>query len=360
MRQVLFRIHVDSLFSFTPIDGVFAVGLIVVFAAWCIYGTVLFRQLVYDWADRTEPVDVVSPIVVWTVIAGLILSLPLWASSLLPAGIPIYGYGLMVFLGFATGGWLAAKRAGSVGLNPEIVWDLLMWVFIAGIGGARLFYLIQYRDRIFSSDMSLPQRLFTAVNLSDGGLVLFGGVLMVVVAMVVFSYRNKISPLLMADIVVPSFFVGLMFGRIGCLLNGCCFGDRCELPWGIQFPAGSVPFSILVERGFLDPASEATFPLHPTQIYSSLNAGLLALVTSALFRLRPPHGAVLAFGLMTYPITRFLIEFIRGDEMGKFGTGLTISQLLSLGMVAAGAVLAAWVWRELWLKSGPGAASPAA
>src|SRR5690606_42000850 len=66
-------------------------------------------------------------------------------------------------------------------------------------------------------------------------------------------------------------FIGVGFGRIGCLLNGCCFGDRCELPWGIQFPAGSVPFDVLVSRGFLTPDVMATFPLHPTQIYSSID-----------------------------------------------------------------------------------------
>ncbi|QDT38441.1 prolipoprotein diacylglyceryl transferase [Stratiformator vulcanicus] len=349
MRQVLLRIHADSFFSFEPIDGVAAVGLIVVLAAWCVYGAFLLWQVRREAALKNGTVDWVFPAAMWGGIALAILALPAVVTSTaigsnLSGGIPIYGYGLMVFLGFVTGTVLAARRARSVGIDPELIWDLVIVVFAAGIGGARLFFLIQYWPTVMADKTSIGEMVFAAINLSDGGLVLYGGVLMVLVAGTIFAFKRKVEPLLLADIVFPSFFIGLAFGRMGCLLNGCCFGDRCELPWGIQFPEGSVPYGILLMRGFIDPAAEATFALHPTQIYSSLNAAILAAVSISLFRLRPPAGSVSAFALMSYPMTRFLLELVRGDEMGQLGTGFTISQFVSFGVVLTGVALSVYLF----------------
>ncbi|MFN0198918.1 MAG: prolipoprotein diacylglyceryl transferase [Planctomycetaceae bacterium] len=133
-----------------------------------------------------------------------------------------------------------------------------------------------------------------------------------------------------------------MFGRIGCLLYGCCFGDRCELPWGITFPKGGITFEALLQRGFLTEADQATFPLHPTQIYSAIDALVLAILLSLYYPRRSRDGAVLAMGWIIYPITRFFMEYLRGDEMGQFGTSLTIAQWISIGLFASG--LAFWVF----------------
>ena len=143
---------------------------------------------------------------------------------------------------------------------------------------------------------------------------------------------------------MPSFFIGLAFGRFGCFLNGCCYGDHCTLPWAVTFPHGSVPFAALVARGFLSPDAAASLPLHPTQLYSVMNAFVLAFLTAMCFRHRRCDGAVLALALIVYPFTRIVIETLRGDEMGQFGTGLTISQLLSCGVMAVGIGLGAWCW----------------
>ncbi len=129
-------------------------------------------------------------------------------------------------------------------------------------------------------------------------------------------------------------------------MNGCCYGDRCELPWAIQFPLGSVPDMALVIRGFVSPDSPWSMPLQPTQIYSSLNALVLAFLTATYFRYRNRDGAVLAMGMLTYPITRFSIEYLRGDEMGQFGTSFTISQWVSVGLFCAGLVYLFWLSRR--------------
>jgi phosphatidylglycerol:prolipoprotein diacylglycerol transferase len=216
---------------------------------------------------------------------------------------------------------------------------------IGGIVGARIFYLVQYHEHLFR-DKSGLEWLLVPLQLQEGGLVLLGGLIFGSVIFLGYAYHRKLNPLLMADIALPGFFVALAFGRLGCLMNGCCYGDRCELPWAIEFPLGSVPDMALVIRGFVAPESLESMPLHPTQIYSSLDALILAVLTIIYFRFRGRDGEVLALGMLTYPITRFSIEYLRGDEMGQFGTGLTISQLVSLGLFLSGLAFAFWLGRR--------------
>ena len=129
-------------------------------------------------------------------------------------------------------------------------------------------------------------------------------------------------------------------------MNGCCYGDRCELPWAIQFPIGSVPDTALVSRGFVLADETLVFGLHPSQIYMSLNAVVLAVLTHAYFRYRHRDGSVLALGWLAYPITRFVIEFVRGDEMGQFNTSFTISQWVSMGLFVSGLMYLGWLMRR--------------
>ncbi len=95
-----------------------------------------------------------------------------------------------------------------------------------------------------------------------------------------------------------------------------------------------------VDRGFLSADAVVSLPLHPTQLYSVIDGLLLCFLTAAYFRVRSSDGSVVTLALLSYPITRFLIERLRGDEMGQFGTSLTIAQWISLGMFACGIVLA--------------------
>ncbi|MCA9069657.1 MAG: prolipoprotein diacylglyceryl transferase, partial [Planctomycetaceae bacterium] len=99
-------------------------------------------------------------------------------------------------------------------------------------------------------------------------------------------------------------------------------------------------------RGFVSPDSPVSMALHPSQIYSSINALVLAFLTATYFRYRNRDGAVLALGMLTYPITRFTIEYLRGDEMGQFGTSLTISQWVSLGIFLGGWIYLFWLSRR--------------
>eukprot|EP00913_Durusdinium_trenchii_P023412 g21990.t1 len=260
--------------------------------------------------------------------------------------VPVYGYGLMLFLGFASAGWMAIRRGSWVGISKDTIWDVSLWVLVGGIGGARLFYVIQYRDSVFKGKSTIGEYAMAIVNLREGGLVLYGGVIVALTAYLIFCARRKLNILLMSDVVIPSFFIGLAFGRLGCFMNGCCYGDRCELPWAVRFPLGSVPDMALVNQGVVQAGDLFTLQLHPSQLYSSLNALILALLTHMYFRVRRRDGSVLCLALLTYPISRFLIEYLRGDEMGKFNTSLTISQIVSIVLFGVGVAFCFWLSRQ--------------
>jgi phosphatidylglycerol:prolipoprotein diacylglycerol transferase len=246
-------------------------------------------------------------------------------------GLPLFGYGFMLFIGFTSAVYFAARRAQSVGLSSDGIWDLAMWLIFPGIVGARVFYLIQYGNKVFGG-IPASQWPVAALNLSQGGIVLYGALLGGAAGYFTFCYVKRVRPLGLADIIIPSVFVGIGFGRIGCFLNGCCYGRMTTLPWGVSFPKGTVPFESLVEKHLLDAHAAWTPPLHPTQIYSSIDGFVIAAITSWYFWHRRRNGEVLAVALVIYPITRFCMELLRGDENGKFGTTLTISQWISIAL----------------------------
>jgi phosphatidylglycerol:prolipoprotein diacylglycerol transferase len=390
MRQTLLRIPLDGPWQITENFSVPGFGLVgVPMVLWILAAAVwLFR-------NRREVglrAEMVVPAGFWLAMAFIIAMLPRWSVGMgvtpalkthlaergwasaatnadelkavaqakiksgdLPAdeyarlnrkSIPVYGYGFMLFVGFLAAGWTAARRARREGVDGEIVWDLGMWVFFSGIAGARLFYILQYPDRVFAGRVGLLDHLKAAINLPDGGLVLYGGIILALATYFYFCRLRRLNPLFMADLIMPSFFIGLGFGRIGCFLNGCCYGEPSTLPWAVTFPHGSVPFTALVNREMLSPDALATMPLHPSQLYSSLGAFLLAGVMALYFKYRQRDGAVLGLSLLVYPIGRFLLEFLRGDEPGRLGTPLTISQLVSLGVFAAGLVYVVWLNRR--------------
>lgn len=350
MRQVLFRIPWQGIEigSFTiPLFG-FGVlfWLLLALIGWTLYSTMRSPAAKSRKPEQKQDSLDIGSIFFWIVFAILILQAPVIGPRIAPEGLPIFGYGVMLLIGLTSAVMLADWRARYAGMPPETIWDLAIWLFIPGIMGARLFYLVQYHDRVYFGVKNIPQFLWATVNLSEGGIVLYGGLLAGAASYFIFCASRKLPPLQVADIITPSVFIGIGFGRIGCLLNGCCYGDACSLPWGLPFPAGSVPFMALVERGFLAPDAVATPPLHPTQIYAAIDGFLIAGLTLWYFPYRRVAGDVLGLALLISPLTRFLIEILRGDEYGQLGTSLTISQWVSLGIFSAGLVFQVYLSRQ--------------
>jgi phosphatidylglycerol:prolipoprotein diacylglycerol transferase len=156
-------------------------------------------------------------------------------------GLPIRGYGVFLLLAVVAGIGLAVYRARLMGVDPEIILTLAFWMFICGIAGARAVYVYQYWDtQFYVTDPNAPwyETLKRVVDVSKGGLVVFGSLIGGLGAALAYCYVRKQPFLAIADLIAPSLVLGLAIGRIGCLMNGCCYGGLCDRPWAIEFPAG--------------------------------------------------------------------------------------------------------------------------
>lgn len=352
--------------------------------------------------------------IVWAVVAGLVVwvlpAIEVRNAAGEPLGMPIRGYGVMLVLAFAASVALAVIRAGRYGISPEVIYSMAPWTFVGGIAGARIFYVIQYRDRFASWSEML---MFT-----EGGLVVYGGIIGGFAASLAFLWRNGLPWRTVGDVVVPAIFVGIMFGRIGCLLNGCCYGGSCDPgPMALEFPPGSPVYQEQLYSGELlgltvDPRSRQilavragslaeaagirpgqslgsieavamdpdrappdrprdmlptgarlrvdgqlhvwnadelpprAMPVRAAQLYSSGSAAVMACLLLVASRLAMPAGLLLFMGLGGYALIRFGLELVRVDEAGRFGTSLTISQWVSVAVFAVSMAGAWWTARH--------------
>lgn len=265
----------------------------------------------------------------------------------------IFGYGLMLFFAFLAGMGLAARLARRHRVDPEIIYDLAFWIFLGGLLGARGFYVVQYwGDRV--------RTLGDVFRLWEGGIVLYGSILGGTAAFLGYAAVRKIPVLPTLDALAPALALGIAIGRLGCFLNGCCYGDLCELPWAVSFPPDSSPWWSQVRSGqlpqaapFVESIRRGTIPdgvpwsltVHPTQIYSALGCTIITLLLLAYYPLRRRDGSVMALLMLTYPLHRFLVEWLRNDE-GAFFAGMTISQNLSILIFASGLAFCVYLSRR--------------
>ncbi|REK07512.1 MAG: hypothetical protein DWQ37_21525 [Planctomycetota bacterium] len=171
-------------------------------------------------------------------------------------GLAIRGYGVMLLVAVVSGIGLSTYRARRVGLDPEVILSLGTWFFVWGIAGARLFYVIQYWNRFLRPNPQNPElvpTLAAIVNLTDGGLVVYGALLAGGAALLLFIHKHRLPGLALSDLIAPGVVLGVGLGRLGCFMNGCCYGDLTDVPWAVQFPPGAkVPvYTDQIERGNL-------------------------------------------------------------------------------------------------------------
>lgn len=202
--------------------------------------------------------EIISGLPIWGVAAALVafvlpnieqaVNVPGAAPLIL--GLPIRGYGVLVLIGLLSGIGITIHRGRSLGISPDLIISLGFWMMLGGVVGARIFYVVQKWDEFASRD--LADRVFAIVKLTEGGLVIYGGMIGGILAAIVFCYKHRQPIRAIGDLVAPAFLIGLAFGRIGCLMNGCCFGGICmaNLPT-IQFPQGSGPYLVQLESGKL-------------------------------------------------------------------------------------------------------------
>ncbi len=367
-----------------------------------------------------------------------------------PQGFPIRGYGVCLLFAILAALGLVVHLGGKRGISADQVFSLCIWAVVSGILGARLFYVIQYHEKMIifgpGGGLDVIATLISVVNIASGGLVVFGSILGGMLGSVIFMIRNRMPVLPTFDAMAPAMMLGLAIGRIGCFLNGCCFGGVTDACCGVVFPEGSPPhihqvihgetwydglkfkeekhgnttrvriadiqpggkaeeakmpkdvtlhriggmivhkiewrkiettadainaiyelhrrarpgddlrFDVYMHDGdtetkpfYVGYTPTVVRPVHPTQLYSSAAAVCVCLILLGLGRLdsfRKRDGAVLAAFLLLYPVVRFHLEMIRNDEGSFMGTGLTISQVVSIGVFVAGCLLAVYVARR--------------
>ena len=176
-----------------------------------------------------------------------------------------------------------------------------------------------------------------------GGLVFYGALIGATLTGAAFVKIKKLPFLKLADALAPSIALGSVFGRIGCLMTGCCFGKVCSLPWAVQFPPRSLAADEHEKLGRI--ASHApSLPVHPTQLYDSLLNLVLYLGLAWLYRRKKFDGQVFGVFLIAYALMRSTVEMFRGDygthQLGAF----TPAQLVSVVIMVAG--IAMLVWRR--------------
>lgn len=176
----------------------------------------------------------------------VLFNIPVFTNWFPPDGIPIYGFGAMLFLTFVLCTYWGTRRGGAVGMPPEKVQDLFIWVFVAGIIGARILYMIQYANQF--PDTSAGGLALAFFQIWRGGIIFYGSALGGAAGYGLFYWfvmrrmQHRVSAWQLADAVAPIVALGLAVGRIGCFLNGCCWGqvaveEACSVPLGgAHFP----------------------------------------------------------------------------------------------------------------------------
>ncbi|MGI6400868.1 MAG: prolipoprotein diacylglyceryl transferase family protein [Thermoguttaceae bacterium] len=471
MRQTIFYLP-------TQIAGYPLFGTGILFWAILIVGLItIFRSLVL----RKNVGDAIFYALLTG--AGLLVARYVGPNFSESEGFPVRGYGIFLTIAIATAGGVALLRGKKKWNYPsDILFTVLFVAAFFGIIGARVFYVAQYwHDYQYDN---LRDTILAAINITNGGLVVYGSIIGGTLATIIYLLVKKLPMLATLDLLYPSVMLGVAIGRIGCLMNGCCFGGVCDLPWAVSFPPGSpaylqqleegnislfgitlapaedskeeaddektlfsiktnhanliseIPtnvtiFSVdpgsaaeeagikpgdrilemgVVPQGLLNsedaassaferrkierfravnnaqvfffffniwdehsdddvllvlqspnsddakdqpakvrnvvfhPTSAKALPVHPTQIYSSVNAFVIFLILLVIARFAKRDGVVVGWGFVLYPINRFFLELIRTDEGSFHGTGLTIAQCISVGVILFGAALLLWAY----------------
>ena len=243
-------------------------------------------------------------------------------------GLNIHWYGIMVALGFLASLAVLEYKRDYARMTSDQIIDLSIIVVVCGIVGARIAYVIQFFDQFRGN-------LWKIFRVDQGGLVFYGG--FILAALVIFRYvrKHKLCVPRILDICAPAMAIGHAFGRIGCFIQGCCFGIPCKA-FGTVYPPGTAPAarypdmdSIAANLQLTGKAALSSLPLLPVQLIESAGNLLLGIGLLLLFRKIRRTGTVAAVYFIGYGIMRFILEYFRGDHTDRI-IGLTRAQLVGV------------------------------
>jgi phosphatidylglycerol---prolipoprotein diacylglyceryl transferase len=255
--------------------------------------------------------------------------------------LPLNSYGLLLAVSFLLGLRLAARRGAAAGMDRNSIYDLGIWIMMAAIIGSRLFYVLTHIS-------DFEGRWLDVIAIWKGlyGLSMLGGVILAMAVGFYMLWRRKLPTWKLADALIPSFALGILITRIGCFLNGCCFGSETTCSIGVAFPDNAMAYS-----GTGIPIGAH---IHPTQLYESAAGLVILVILLTADRRRHFQGFIFCLFLGLYGATRFGIEEYRyfdhsPDALFGFSQiasrpGITDNQIISLIMFASALVLGAWLY----------------
>jgi phosphatidylglycerol---prolipoprotein diacylglyceryl transferase len=246
----------------------------------------------------------------------------------------VHAYGFMVAVGAILGVILAVALGRRAGFATAALLDLCFWSLIAGIAGSRLLYVIvhitDYARLCFApvgprSTSRMLTDCAAPLYIWHGGLVFYGGALAAAVVLWGFARKHRWKFGAAADLLAPGLALGHAFGRLGCLLAGCCYGKLCS--YGLHFPPASVAYTELAAQGLMPTGAASTPALAPTQPFEALGEiGIFIMLM--LLRRRPRFpGAVVLIYVMAYALLRFTVEIFRGDNARGYLFNLNLPTL---------------------------------
>jgi phosphatidylglycerol:prolipoprotein diacylglycerol transferase len=235
-------------------------------------------------------------------------------------------YGFMMAVAFLVGTWLSLREARRLGLDEDRLVNVILITLMASILGARLLYVMEHLQEF-------RRQWGSILAVWQGGLTLYGGIVAGVFAGLVSAHRSGLPRWVVADALTPALALGTVFGRLGCFLNGCCYGAPTALPFGVVFPRDSFAW---LEYGDV--------PVHPSQLYNAFTGMVLfAVVWVARRRVRTP-GVLLWLFLLLFALVRIPVDMTRTWEREALltrigGFGITESQLTSIAIALFSALM---------------------
>lgn len=234
--------------------------------------------------------------------------------------------------------YLLSRR---IGVSAAVVWTCI-WLGTAGaFVGAKMLYVLLH----LKSYLLMPSHIFAA-----GGTVSFGAYLGAIISITIYLKIREEPMLKYLDLLAVSLPVGTILGRFSCFLNGDDFGKLTHAFWGVRYPQDSYPFMEQVSRGLMSPTAPLSLPVHPNQLYLALNALLIFIIVSRIWKgYRNYPGVTLSMYAILYTVTRFAIEFFR-DEPPLWSSGLIFSQWVCLALLSISILMAIYFFKKYHLS----------
>lgn len=237
--------------------------------------------------------------------------------------VTIYTYGFMIALGLLAATYITAIRSNKYNIDKQVVFDAVFYMVISGIIGSRLLYVLLNWQQYFAN----PVHIF---YIHQGGLVFYGGLIGGIVGLVIYTKIKKIDLLKFTDLLVPQIALAHSFGRIGCFSYGCCFGKTLDTFFSVRFPVDSPAYVQHLNNYLINNNHNCSLPVIPTQLIESFFLFSIFLLFLYLSKKVEVKGFLTSYYFMIYPIFRFLIEFLRGDDRGTILFNMfSISQFIS-------------------------------